>query len=42
MFSHQLMATMQSVVTGKAPITGAKNYLTGGKQIKTEDNAHNN
>ena len=40
-----LAVTMQSVVTGQAPITlerKIENYLTGGKQIKTEDNARNN
>ena len=41
LFSHSLMATMPSVVTGQAPIT-LEWKITGGKQIKTGDNTHNN
>ena len=40
--SHELIATMQSVVTGQAPITLERKITSGGKQIKTEDNTHNN
>ena len=36
------MATMQSVVAGQAPITLERKITSGGKQIKTEDNTHNN
>ena len=32
----------QSVVTGQAPITLEQKIISGGKQIKTEDNTHNN
>ena len=42
LFSHEVMATMQSVVTGQAPITLECKIISGGKQIKTEDNTHNN
>ena len=31
---------MQSVVTGQAPITLERKIISGGKQIKTEDNKH--
>ena len=41
LFSHELMATMQSVVTVQAPITLERKITSGGKQIKTEDNTHN-
>ena len=33
---------MQSVVTGQAPITLERKITSGGKQINTEDNTHNN
>ena len=36
------IATMQSVVTGQAPITLERKRTSGGKQTKTEDNTHNN
>ena len=37
------MATMQSVVTGQAPITlEAEEITSGAKKNKTEDNTHNN
>ena len=36
------VATMQSVVTGQAPITLERQIIAGGKQIKTKDNTHNN
>ena len=42
LFSHSLITTTQSVVTGQAPITLERKNTSGGKQIKTEDNTHNN
>ena len=33
---------MQSVVTGKAPMSLEQKITSEGKQIKTEDNTHNN
>ena len=33
---------MQSVVTGQAPITLERKITSGGKQINTEDDTHNN
>ena len=36
------MATMQSVVTGQALRTLERKITSGGKQVKTEDNTHNN
>ena len=42
LFSHELMAAMQSVVTGQAPIALVWKITSGGKQIKTKDNTHNN
>ena len=33
---------MQSVVKGQAPITLERKITSGGKQIKTQDNTHNN
>ena len=33
---------MQSVVTGQAAINLERKITSGGKQIKTEANAHNN
>ena len=41
-FSHKLIVTMQSVVTGHAPITLEHKITSGGKQMKKEDNTHNN
>ena len=41
LFSHELMATMQSVVTGQAQ-TLERKITSGGKQIETEDITHNN
>ena len=38
LFSYQLMATVQSVVTGQAPITLERKITSGGKQIETQDN----
>ena len=35
------MTTMQSVVTGQAPITLERKIASAGKQVKTEDNTHN-
>ena len=35
LFSHELIATVQSVVTGQAPITLERKITSGGKQIKT-------
>ena len=35
------VATMQSVVTGQAPINLERKIISGGKQIKTKDNTHN-
>ena len=32
---------MQSVVTGQAPITLERKVTSGGKQVKTEENTHN-
>ena len=42
LLSHYLIATVPSVVTGQAPITLGWTVTSGGKQIKTEDNTHNN
>ena len=42
LFTLTHMPTMQSVVTGQAPITLERKITSGGKQIKTEDNTHNN
>ena len=42
LFSHKLFATTQFVVTRPAPITLERRITSGGKQIKTEDNTHNN
>ena len=40
--SPYLIATMQSVVTGDAPITLDWKITSGGKPIKTEDNTRSN
>ena len=42
LFSHQLMATMQSVVAGQAPITLERKYPRRKNKLKTEDNTRNN
>ena len=42
LFSHELMATMQPVVTGQAPITLERKVTSREKQIKTEDITHYN
>ena len=41
-FSHQLIDKIQSVVTVQDVITLEWKITSGGKQIKTEDNTHNN
>ena len=38
-YMNSSLRTMQSVVTGQAPITLEWKITSGGKQIKTEDNA---